>query len=205
MRRQRCSSGEGSGALRGEAPGMTRRNNSGEVPSNHARGFPLAVSVRLARRFGALRVGAAALGMLTLGLAMVGCGGGDASGATVSVYVAAPLCAAAKQELASHGATAGHFTVAVRCLAPSERAGGGVDLATDGTNSRRATSDTSAVATLEPPGPGTKFTRAILESAEIPLVTSASAKKGMNRILSAVEGADSSSVRTSVQETLERA
>lgn len=148
---------------------------------------------------------AALLAAALSGLLVSGCGGGDASGATVSVYVAAPLCAGAKAELASHGATAGHFTVAVRCLAPSERAGGGVDLATDGTNSRRATSDTSAVATLEPPGPGTKFTRAILESAEIPLVTSASATKGMNRILAAVEGAGDSSVRSSVQEVLERA
>jgi hypothetical protein len=123
----------------------------------------------------------------------------------VSVYVAAPLCAGAKQELASHGATAGHFTVAVRCLAPSERNGGGVDLATDGSNSRRATADSSAVATLEPPGPGAKFTRAILESAEIPLVTSASPSKGMKRILTAIEGAGSSSVRGSVQEALEPA
>jgi len=140
-----------------------------------------------------------------LGAVVAGCGGGDASGATVSVYVAAPLCAGAKQELASHGATAGHFTVAVRCLAPSAKAGGGVDLATDGSNSRRATADSSAVATLEPPGPGAKFTRAILESAEIPLVTSPSARKGMKQILTAIEGAGSSSVRGSVQEALEPA
>jgi hypothetical protein len=115
----------------------------------------------------------------------------------VSVYVAAPLCAGAKQELASHRATAGHFTVAVRCLAPSD------DLATDGSNSRRATADSSAVATLEPPGPRVKFSRAILESAEIPLVTSPSAVKGMKQILSAIEGAGSSGVRGSVQEALE--
>jgi hypothetical protein len=123
----------------------------------------------------------------------------------VSVYVAAPLCAAAKQELAGHGAAAGHFTVAVRCLAPSKRPGGGVDLATDGSNSRRATSDTSAVATLEPPGPGAKFTRSILDSAEIPLVTSSSPSKGMQRILSAIEAAGSSDVRGSVREALEPA
>jgi hypothetical protein len=136
-------------------------------------------------------------------LVVAGCGGGDSEGATVSVYVAAPLCAGAKKELASHGAAAGHFTVTVRCLAPSERSGGGVDLATDGSNSRRATADSSAVATLEPPGPGAKFTRAILESAEIPLVTSTSAARGMKRILAAVEGAGSSGVRGSVQEVLE--
>ncbi|MBN9623444.1 MAG: hypothetical protein J0H06_10915, partial [Actinobacteria bacterium] len=65
--------------------------------------------------------------------------------------------------------------------------------------------DTSAVATLEPPGPGTKFTRAILESAEIPLVTSRSARKGMSRIITAIEAAGSSSVRGSVRESLEPA
>jgi hypothetical protein len=138
-----------------------------------------------------------------LGLMVAGCAGSDSEGATVSVYVAPPLCAGAKQELVSHGATAGHFTVAVRCLAPSESAGGRVDLATDGSNSRRATADSSAVATLESPGPGTRFTRPILESAEVPLVTSASADKGMSRILTAIEGAGDSGVRGSVGEALE--
>ena len=149
---------------------------------SHARGLPLVALVALV---------------------LAGCGGSDSEGATVSVYVAAPLCAGAKQELASHGATAGHFTVAVRCLAPSETSGGGVDLAADGSNSRRATADSSAVAALEPPGPGAKFTRAILGSAEIPLVTSASASKGMERILTAIEGAGDSGVRGAVGEALE--
>jgi hypothetical protein len=122
----------------------------------------------------------------------------------VNVYVAAPLCTAAKTELAAHGATAGHFRVAVRCLAPSERGGGGVDLATVGANSRRATEDTSAVATLQPPGPGTKFSRAILESAGIPLVTSGSGHKGMKQIVGAVESAGTGNVRESVREALEQ-
>jgi hypothetical protein len=139
----------------------------------------------------------------TLGFALAGCGGGDAPGATVTVYVAAPLCAAAKADLASHGATAGHFKVAISCLAPSERAGGGVDLATNGSNSRRATQDTSAVATLEPPGPGNKFAQAILESAGIPLVTTSSGKAGMTRVIDAVEDAGSSEVRDKVREALE--
>jgi hypothetical protein len=136
-------------------------------------------------------------------LGVAGCGGGDASGATVTVYVAAPLCAAAKADLASHGSSVGHFKVVARCLAPSERPGGGVDLATNGANSRRATEDTRAVATLETPGPGNKFARAILESAGIPLVTSPSGKVGMARVIDAVEGAGSSNVRESVQGALE--
>jgi hypothetical protein len=146
---------------------------------------------------------AATLLLAALGLGLVGCGGGDASGATVTVYVAAPLCAAAKADLASHGATAGHFRIVARCLAPSERGGGGVDLAANGSNSRRATEDTRAVATLEEPGPGNKFAQAILESAGIPLVTSSSGRKGMTRIIESVEGAGTSNVRQSVQETLE--
>ncbi|MBS1885224.1 MAG: hypothetical protein JSS97_19920 [Actinobacteria bacterium] len=121
----------------------------------------------------------------------------------MSVYVAAPLCRGAKAELRSHGATAGHFKVAVRCLAPSERDGGGVNLATDGSNSRRATEDSSAVATLEAPGPGNKFTHSILESAGIPLVTSSNGRDGVKLILAAVEGAGSSNVRDAVRETLE--
>jgi hypothetical protein len=145
----------------------------------------------------------AAVGLAALAVGLAGCGGGDASGATVNVYVAAPLCAGAKAELNGQGATAGNFKVAVRCLAPSEKGGGGVDLATVGSNSRRATEDTSAVATLEPSGPGAKFSRAILESASIPLVTASSGQIGMKRILEAVESAGTSNVRESVQGTLE--
>ncbi|MFT3865383.1 MAG: hypothetical protein QM729_14010 [Solirubrobacterales bacterium] len=167
---------------------MARRNNSGEVPAGHARGLPLV---------------ALGLAVAVVGLGVAGCGGGDASGARVTVYVAAPSCGAAKAELAAHGAEAGHFTVVARCLAASEKAGGGVDLATNGSNSRRATQDTSAVATLEPRNPGTKFSRAILESAGIPLVTASSARTGMKRILDAVESAGTSNVRESVQESLE--
>jgi hypothetical protein len=59
------------------------------------------------------------------------------------------------------------------------------------------------VATLEPPGPGTKFTSAILESAGIPLVISLSANHGTKEIIEAIEGAGSSNVRESVAESLE--
>jgi hypothetical protein len=136
-------------------------------------------------------------------LGVGGCGGGDASGATVTVYVAKPLCAAAKAELSSHGATAGKFKVAIDCLAATEKAGGGADLATDGSNSRRATEDSSAVATLEEAGPATKFTRPILETAGIALVTAPSGRTGMSRILEAIESAGSGNVRESVANSLE--
>jgi hypothetical protein len=167
---------------------MTLRNNSGEVPAGHPR---------------AVRYGAGVLAAAMLGLGIAACGGGDSEGAVVSVYVGASLCKAAKGELAAHGASAGHFKVAARCLAPSERAGGGVDLAANGSNSRRATSDTSAIATLESPGPGNKFSRSILESAGIPLLTSSSGRQAMKSVIEAVENAGSSGVRSKVQETLE--
>jgi hypothetical protein len=150
-----------------------------------------------------LRRVATVLAIAGLGAGVAACGGGDAAGATVTVYVAKPLCHGAQTELGAHGGTAGNFQVLIRCLAPSERAGGGVDLATNGSNSRRATEDTRSIATLEPPGPGNKFARAILESAGVPLVTSTSGETGMSRIIKAVEGAGSSNVRDSVRETLE--
>jgi len=122
----------------------------------------------------------------------------------VTVYVAKPLCAAAKAELSTHGATAGSFKVAIDCLAATEKAGGGVDLATDGSNSRRATEDSSAVATLEEAGPATKFSRPILETAGIPLVTSASGQSGMKRVIGAIESAGSGdNVREAVANSLE--
>jgi hypothetical protein len=105
--------------------------------------------------------------------------------------------------MAKHGATAGHYKVAIRCLAPSESAGGGPKLAALGSNSRRATEDTSSVATLEPLGPGTKFSRPILETAGVPLLTTSSAQQGMKQILEAIESASSSTVRDSVREALE--
>lgn len=156
-----------------------------------------------ASRSGLLRSGAAVLVAAAVAVAVAGCGGGGSDGATVSVYVAQPLCAAAKSELSSHGPTAGHFEIAARCLAPSERPGEGVDLAADGANSRRATQDTSTVATLEMPGPGNKFTRSILESAGIPLVTASSGASAMKRVIEAVESAGTGSVRESVRGTLE--
>src|ERR1700759_2988042 len=134
--------------------------------------------------------GLAVVLVAALAIGVAGCGGGgDASGTPVSVYVAKPLCRGAQAELGAHGGTAGNFQVLIRCLAPDERSGGGVDLATNGANSRRATEDTTAVATLEAPGPGNKFAHAILESAGIPLVTSPSGNAGMTRIIKPVEGA----------------
>ena len=110
MRSPKSSLADGSGERRGDAARVTRRNNSGEVPAGHPRG---------------VRCGAGVLAAAMLGLGIAGCGGGDAPGATVSVYVAASLCAAAKAELASHGATAGNFKVAASAWRRAKRLGEG--------------------------------------------------------------------------------
>lgn len=133
---------------------------------------------------------------------LAGCGGGASAGATVSVYVGAPLCAAAKQKLAAAGAATGELTVRVACLAPDDSRGR-VDLAAAGANARRATQDSAAVAYLEAPGPAGKFSRTIVEAAGIAWTTSRSGGAGMGRILTAIEEAGTGSVRDSVREKLE--
>jgi hypothetical protein len=162
----------------------------------------------LAERNRRASVAAAVLLGALLVAAVSGCGGGDAKGATVTVYVGAPLCPAAKADLASAGGEAGNFKVAAVCLPATEvpaaaETASRTNLATAGANARRATEDTSAVALLEAPGQATKFTRPILETAGVPLVTSSSGKAAMSRTLKAIEEAGSSSVRDGVREALE--
>jgi len=130
------------------------------------------------------------LGLFAL-LAAAGCGeGGAASGATVSVYMAAPLCG---QE---SGGRAGDLKVRLVCLAPVEKAGK-VDLAAAGANARRATEDSSAVAYVEAPGPAAKFGRPIVESANLAWIETDSGSQAMRGIRHALEE-DSSSPRQEV-------
>jgi hypothetical protein len=131
-----------------------------------------------------------------------GCGeGGAASGATVKVYVAAPLCGEAQRELKSGGGKAGDLRVSAVCLPPTE-AGGHVDLAQTGANARRATEDSASVAYLESAGPGAKFSQPIVEAANIAWLGTNSGTTAMRRILKALEEAGSSSPRDAVRESL---
>jgi hypothetical protein len=143
----------------------------------------------------------AACGLL---LAIAGCGGGVSSGATVSAYFGAPLCAGAKRELAQAGGRAGDIEVRVVCLSAPER-GRRVDLAAVGENARSATEDSSSVAYLEAPGPANRFSRPILEEAGIAWTTDNSGAKAMQRLLQAIEAADSGSLRESVHDALDQA
>lgn len=122
-------------------------------------------------------------------------------GAAVTAYVSAPLCAGAKQELAREDGKAGDVRVRAVCLS-SVRRGRRLILATVGSNARRATEDSTAVAYLEPPGRANRFSDPILESAGIDWIHASSGKIAMARLLTLIAEADSGSLRESLRESL---
>ncbi len=124
-----------------------------------------------------------------------------ADGATVTVYAAASLCGDAKRELESQGARAGDLRVRIFCLA-REGSEQNLDLAAVGANARRASQDSTTVGYIQPPGRATRFATPILESANIPTLTTGSGEEGMASLLEAIADADPSSLRDSVQEQL---
>jgi hypothetical protein len=137
-------------------------------------------------------------------IAIAGCGGGEgvSRDATVTAYVEAPLCAAAKQELVSQHGRAGGLRVQAICLAKA-RSHAKLNLATLGANARRATEDSTTVAYLEASDPAAAhFTRPILETAEVPWISGSSGATAMRRLLKLIESADSGSLRASIQEAL---
>lgn len=141
------------------------------------------------RRLPTLRLVASA----ALAVALTGCGeGGTASGATVSVYAAAPLC----REAQSQEGRAGDLEVRVVCL-PARTEGGGVGLAAAGADARRATEDSTAVAFLEAPGPAARFSQSIVRAADIAWVKTSSGATAIRHVLRALEG-DGSSPRQAV-------
>ncbi len=147
--------------------------------------------------------GAALAALCALLAVAVGCGEeeGVAEGSTVSVYVAASLCAEAEEELARKGGQAGEVRVRVLCLA-DQQSGERLDLAMVGANARRATEDSTAVGYLELPGPATRFSRPILDEAGIAWIDSDSGRAAMSRLLAAIADADLDALRESVREEL---
>jgi hypothetical protein len=131
-----------------------------------------------------------------LALLAVGCGGsGVSDGATVSIYVAAPLCKEAEGEAGD----AGDLEVRVLCLPPMEK-GGKADLVAAGANARRATEDSTSVAFLEAPGPAARFSRPIVESAKVAWLETSDGTEGMRRLLRALDERGSTSPREAVLE-----
>ncbi|MEX2107074.1 MAG: hypothetical protein WD810_09270 [Solirubrobacterales bacterium] len=139
------------------------------------------------------------------GVLIAGCGeeSGVSSGATVSVYVAASLCPEAGEVLAGEVDPPRDIRVRAICLANPQR-GGQVNLATIGGNARRATEDSAAVAYIEGSNPAAaKFSRPIVEAANIAWTTASSGEAAMAQVLRAIAEADSSSLRDEVREALE--
>lgn len=138
-----------------------------------------------------------------LGALGSGCGGGGvAAGATVKVYVAAPLCQGAQRQLRREADAVEELRVEAACLPPTAR-GSGTDLAQTGANARRATEDSSAVAFVETTGAGAAFSRTIVEAADIGWIEAGSGEKAMRRVLQALAGGDGSAPRDTVREALD--
>jgi hypothetical protein len=144
-----------------------------------------------------------------------GCGdSGVSAGATVSVYLSAPmrgpegahgreLCAEAKRALARAHGEAGDLHVRLRCLDASGP-GGTWTLAAVGANARQATQDSTTVAYIGEPSQQARLqSRPIVEGADIAEITEGSGSSAMRRILNAVGEADPESFRESVAEELE--
>lgn len=157
---------------------------------------------------------AAPLFACALGLLAVGCGGGGVSkGATVSVYVSAPMrgaeggrgreiCAGAKQVLAAAGGRAGDVRVRAICLDVGGPQGTWA-LAQVGANARRATEDSTTVAYIGEPSPkARRQSDPILEAAEIADIPPGSGSSAMRRVLDAIGESSSASLREAVRETL---
>jgi hypothetical protein len=153
-----------------------------------------------------LRLRKAVLAVACIVLVAAGCGedGGVADGATVSVYVAGPLCTEAKEELARHGARTGDVRVGISCL-PKAESNGRLDLAQIGANARHATEDAAAVAYIgEPTRAASRFAEPILETAGIAQLSQTKGAAAMRQLLRAVDEAGSSgSLRESVDDALE--
>jgi hypothetical protein len=137
-------------------------------------------------------------------VAVAGCGSGTgvSEDATVTAYVEASLCTAAKQELVRHDGRAGDLRVQAVCL-PSPHDAKKLGLATLGANARKATEDSTTVAYLEAPDPRVaRFTHPILETAEVPWISKDSGASAMSHLLKLLESADSGSLRKSLREAL---
>jgi len=120
----------------------------------------------------------------------------------VRAYVVQPLCEGAERELQRHHGRAGDVLVEAVCL-PRTESDGQLQLARAGANARRATEDSTTIAFLEAPGRGSEFSDPILESAEIPSITSSSGAHAMVQLLRAIDNAGASgSLRASVSNEL---
>lgn len=126
-------------------------------------------------------------------LVLAGCGesASVAEDASVTAYVAAPLCKEAEGEAAASGNRAGELRVRVVCV-PAVESGGRLDLAQIGANARRATQDSSAVGYIgEATKAATRFSATILEAAEVAQLPGPNGATSMRKLLKAIADAPS--------------
>lgn len=121
----------------------------------------------------------------------------------MAVYVSAPLCVGAKQELARNDGRGGDFRVRAICADDT----GNADLSTlsaIGATARRATEDSSSVAYIGTTDPvAMRFSEPILDEADIPRISAGSGEASMTRLLRALQRADTSgSLRESLADEL---
>ncbi|HEX5990169.1 MAG TPA: hypothetical protein VFY75_08165 [Solirubrobacterales bacterium] len=144
---------------------------------------------------------------------LAGCGeGGAEEGATLSVYVSAPLrgaeagegrqiCREARRE-AQRAGEPGGFELRVVCL---DAAGpeGRWTLARVGADARRATEDSTTVAYLGVPGAARRQSSPIVEAAGIAELGGTSGRKAVARVAAAIEEGDSDDPRQAVFDAVE--
>ena len=151
---------------------------------------------------------------LLVGL-LLGCGEeGAAAGATLRVYVSAPLrgpeakagqrvCAEAREQ-ASRGRVGEGPELKVVCVDASAGKGGWT-LALVGANARQATEDATAVAYVGEPDPGArKQSRPIVEAAGIAEIAGGSGREAVAKVEKAIEEGDASQPRNAVFDALGR-
>jgi ABC-type branched-subunit amino acid transport system substrate-binding protein len=145
-----------------------------------------------------------------LAVIAVGCGeGGAASGATVRVYVSAPLrgpeagvgreiCQGARAGAARSGGAVGDLELEVVCLDAAGKTGRWT-LAKVGSNARRATEDSTAVAYVGEPDPrARKQSRPIVAAAEIAAIGGVSGEEAVERVVAAIDEGNESEPRAAV-------
>ena len=145
--------------------------------------------------------------LLLLAAALFGSGCGEegaAEGAELTVYVSAPgqrLCDEARRE-ARGMRTAGEHTLRVVCL--TSGSGGSGTLAKVGSNARRATEDSSAVAYIgEPDREMRKQSQPILNSAEIAQLGNLTGRRAIKTVIATIDEADSDDPRAAVYDAVE--
>jgi ABC-type branched-subunit amino acid transport system substrate-binding protein len=142
-----------------------------------------------------------------------GCGEeGAASGATVRIYVSAPvsgpemkagrqLCQGARDEAAHRGEVDG-LELRVVCLDATE-GDGRWTLAQVGANARRTTEDSTAIAYVgEPDARARKQSRPIVDAAEIAELGGLAGNEAVAKVAAAIEEGDASEPRQAVFDAL---